>query len=62
MYEGTIGSAIGVDSGPYDLVLVYRFLSKDLWIFPEMGKRGNNHHHSIAMALLTNYYLILTSQ
>jgi hypothetical protein len=32
-YEGAIGSAIGVDSGPYDLVLIYRFLPKDLWIF-----------------------------
>jgi hypothetical protein len=28
-FEGAIGSAIGVDSGPYNLVLVYRFLSKD---------------------------------
>jgi hypothetical protein len=27
-YEGGAGSAIGVDSGPYDLVLSYRFLSK----------------------------------
>ncbi len=32
-YKGAVGSAIGVDSGPYDLVLSYRFLSKDLWIF-----------------------------
>ncbi len=32
-YKGAVGSAIGVDSGPYDLVLVYRFLAKDLWIF-----------------------------
>ncbi len=33
-YEGAIGSAIGVDSGPFnDLVLSYRFLSNDLWIF-----------------------------
>jgi hypothetical protein len=33
-YEGAVGSAIRVDSGPCDLVLFYRFLSKDLWIFP----------------------------
>ncbi len=33
-YEGAIGSAIGVDYGLYDLVLVYSFLWKDLWIFP----------------------------
>ena len=32
-YKGAIGSAFGVYSGPCDLVLVYRFLSKDLWIF-----------------------------
>ena len=32
-YEKAVGSAIGVDSGPYDLVLIYRFLLKDLWIF-----------------------------
>ncbi len=32
-YKGAVGSAIRVDSGPYDLVLVYRFLPKDLWIF-----------------------------
>ena len=29
-YEGAVGSAIGADSGPYNLVLSYRFLSKDL--------------------------------
>ena len=32
--QGAVGSAIGVDSGRCDLVLFYRFLSKDLWIFP----------------------------
>ena len=26
--KGAVGSAIGVDSGPYDLVLSYRFISK----------------------------------
>ncbi len=31
-YERVARSAIGVDSGPYDLVLSYRFLSKDLWV------------------------------
>jgi hypothetical protein len=32
-YEGAIGSAICSNSDPYDLLLTYRFLSKDLWIF-----------------------------
>ena len=32
-YEGAIGLAIEVDSGPYDLILVYKFLPKDFWIF-----------------------------
>ena len=32
-YEGDVGSAIRVDSGPHDLVLLYRFLLKDLCIF-----------------------------
>ena len=33
IYEGAVGSTIGVDSGLYDLVLSYRFLLKDRWIF-----------------------------
>jgi hypothetical protein len=32
-YEGAIGLASCSNSNPYDLILVYRFLSKDLWIF-----------------------------
>ena len=32
-YEGAVGSAICLNSDPYNLILVYRFLSKDLWIF-----------------------------
>jgi hypothetical protein len=31
-YKGAVGSAIGVDSGPYDLDLFYKFLSTDLLI------------------------------
>ncbi len=31
--RGAVGSAICLNSNPYNLVLVYRFLSKDLWIF-----------------------------
>jgi hypothetical protein len=30
MYKGADGPAICLDPGPYDLVLSYRFLSKDL--------------------------------
>ncbi len=32
-YKGAIGSAICSNSDPYDLLLTYRFLSKDLSIF-----------------------------
>ena len=32
-YKGGIESALGVDSASYDLLLIDRFLPKDLWIF-----------------------------
>ena len=32
-YEGAIGSAICLNSNPYNLLLTYRFPSIDLWIF-----------------------------
>ena len=32
-YEGAVGLAICSNSDPYDLLLTYRFLPKDLWIF-----------------------------
>jgi hypothetical protein len=30
-YEGGVESALGVDSASDDLILIYRFLPKDLW-------------------------------
>ena len=33
-YEGGVKSALGVGYVLYDLVSVYGFLPKDLWIFP----------------------------
>jgi len=32
-YKGGVESALGVDSATYVLILIYRFLPKDLWIF-----------------------------
>jgi hypothetical protein len=32
--EGGIKSALGVGYASYDLIFVYGFLPKDLWIFP----------------------------
>jgi len=34
MYEGGVESALGVGYVSYDLISVYGFLQKDLWIFP----------------------------
>ena len=36
-YEGGIESALGVDSASFALILTYRFLPKDLWIFLGWG-------------------------
>ena len=33
-YEGGVKSALGVGSASYDLISIYGFLQKDLWIFP----------------------------
>ena len=33
-YEGGIKSALGVGYPLYDMIAVYGFLLKDLWIFP----------------------------
>jgi len=33
-YEGGVKSALGVGYALYDLISVYGFLPKDLWIFP----------------------------
>jgi hypothetical protein len=33
MYEGGVESDLGVKSTSYDLILTYRFLPKDLWVF-----------------------------
>ena len=33
-HEGGIKSALGVGYASYDLISIYGFLPKDLWIFP----------------------------
>jgi hypothetical protein len=33
-YEGGVMSALGVGYASYDLISIYGFLPKDLWIFP----------------------------
>jgi len=34
-YKGGVKSALGVGYALYDLISVYGFLPKDLWIFPD---------------------------